>query len=151
MLVKSAMATNLLTIKPQDSLKKAMEQLCNNKISGLPVVDSDNKLVGIISEKDILKAMFVPTASELYEFSHFDFDDIESRYQDIRHLQIDSIMTRKVQTISPEDNLIKAASLMLLNSIRRLPVVDENGQLLGIISQGDVHQAIFKKYLQKTD
>ena len=55
------------------------------------------------------------------------------------------IFTKKVITVKPKTSLLKALSLMLSNRIRRLPVIDEVGKLIGIVSQGDIHQALFNQ------
>ena len=55
-------------------------------------------------------------------------------------------MTKRPVTVTPETPILKAASLMILRKVRRLPVVDGDGQLVGIASQGDVHMAVFEKH-----
>ena len=147
MYVAEIMTQDVLTISNDDPLRKAAMLICLHRISGLPVVDSEGNLVGIISEKDILKAIY-PTEAEFSEdpSAHLDFQVMEERYRDVGRVKVNEVMTHAVVTVSPDTALLRASSMMILNRIRRLPVV-ENGRLVGIISQGDIHQALFERYL----
>ena len=120
--------------------------MCFNKISGLPVVDEDNNVLGIISEKDILCSMF-PDMQELVESgSKPDFEDMEKDYNSVLGKTVDDLMTRTVATVSPDMPILRAASMMWLRKIRRIPVT-ENNKLVGILSMGDVHKAVFQESL----
>jgi CBS domain-containing protein len=111
-------------------------------ISGAPVVDGDNNLVGIISEKDILQHMF-PKLDEVMSDAHLDFENMEHNYKDTMSVKIGDIMTKGVASIDLDMPCLKAASTMWLRKFRRIPVT-HNGKLVGIVSIGDVHRSIFK-------
>jgi len=145
--VEEIMNRKVLTVRSDESVAKVAALICLNNISGVPVVNEENRLVGIVSEKDILRAMY-PSYTEFHDdpVRSRDFEDMETRYPNVVHLKVEEVMTSKVITASPHDPLLKAASTMILRKVRRLPVVEE-GELVGIISQGDIHQAIFKAYL----
>ena len=147
MKVEEIMNRKVLTVRSDESVAKVAALICLNNISGVPVVNEENRLVGIVSEKDILRAMY-PSYTEFHDdpVRSRDFEDMETRYPNVVHLKVEEVMTSKVITASPHDPLLKAASTMILRKVRRLPVVEE-GELVGIISQGDIHQAIFKAYL----
>ena len=121
--------------------------MCFNKISGVPVVDDNNKLIGVLSEKDILKNMFPDVAQIMLEGGNPDFESMETDYKHIMDKKVGDFMTQAVASVTPDMPLLKAASLMCLKQIRRIPVTDENDQLIGIISIGDVHKAIFQENL----
>jgi CBS domain-containing protein len=146
MKIKNIIQKSLLTVKADDPLKKAMKLLYINKISGLPVIDDNNKLIGIISEKDILRAMYL-SPQEYIEYGSSAYNG--ERYRDIMHNKIESIMSKDLITASMDDDVLKVASLMLLKKIRRVPIVDKEGNLIDIVSQGDIHVAIFKKYVEE--
>jgi len=145
MRVAEIMTKEVLTVKGDDSLAQAARLICRHHISGLPVVDEEGKLVGIVSEKDILKVVY-PSQAEFCEDpgAHMDFEAMEDRYKDMSRVKMEEIMTRRVITVSPDTPVLKAVSTMILKKIRRVPVVEQD-RLVGIVSQGDVHQAIFEK------
>jgi CBS domain-containing protein len=145
MRVGDIMTTAVQTISPGAQVQEAASVMCFNKISGLPVVDAERRLVGVVSEKDVLGAMY-PDVGEAMQDRHVDLETVEYEYKDVLHLRVDQIMTRKVVSVSPSAPALKAVSIMSAYRIRRIPVVDD-GRLVGILSMGDVHKAIFQKNL----
>ena len=146
MLVKDIMTTGLKTVKADTPVKDVAMIMCLQKISGLPVVDDDGKMVGIISEKDVLQRMFPDMGEAMSMDSKPDFEDMERNYNDALSLKTGELMTKAVATVEPDMPCLKAASMMWLKKIRRIPVT-ENGRLVGIISIGDVHKAVFQQHL----
>ena len=146
MLVKDTMCVDVKTCSKETPVKDIATIMCFNKISGLPVVDEERNVVGIISEKDILCSMF-PDMKELVEVgSKPDFEEMEKDYSSVLNKTVDDIMTRVVATVSPEMPILRAASIMWLKKIRRIPVT-EGTKLVGILSMGDVHKAVFQESL----
>ncbi|HID82726.1 MAG TPA: CBS domain-containing protein [Chromatiales bacterium] len=146
MIVKDIMSTNIKTAKPDTSVREIAKIMCFNKISGMPVVDDDGKIVGVVSEKDVLHSMFPDIAELSEQGSYPDFEEMEGAYESTLSNQVENIMTKAVATVPPDIPILKAASLMWLRKIRRIPVA-ENGVLVGIISIGDVHKAVFQSTL----
>jgi CBS domain-containing protein len=146
MLVKEIMTTSVKTARPTDPVRDIATIMCFNKISGLPVVDGEGSLVGMISEKDILHAMFPKLQDFIANPSTPDFEKLEREYRDVVSLRVADLMTAIVYTAEPDMPVLKAASIMFRNRIRRIPV-SQGGRLLGIISIGDVHKAMFRKNL----
>lgn len=120
--VREFMVTSLVTLRPEQPIREAIEVLLKNRISGAPVVDASGNLVGMLSEKDCLR-VFANAA-----FYNTDPGDV------------DDYMSRSVQSIEPEADLFRAADAFLKHSFRRLPVV-ENGKMIGQISRRDVLNA----------
>jgi CBS domain-containing protein len=148
MLVKDVMTTNVLTARKEDSVRSIAATICTNKISGLPVVDADDVLVGIVSEKDLLNALLPSYADFLHDpIRGRDFEGMENSYKEILSKSVSDLMTNRAFTVSPDDPLMKAASQMALHKFRRIPVVGPGNKLAGIISLGDIHKAIFKREL----
>ena len=146
MQVKDTMCTDVKTCKADTPIKEIATLMCFNKISGLPVVDDDNNVIGIISEKDILCSMF-PDMKELVEAGgKADFEEMEKDYSSVLDKIVDDLMTRVVASVSPDMPILRAASMMWLRKIRRIPVT-ENNKLVGILSMGDVHKSIFQESL----
>ncbi|EDP70995.1 CBS domain protein, putative [Flavobacteriales bacterium ALC-1] len=122
--VKDYMTTQLITFKPNQSVQEVVESLIKNKISGGPVVNEKNELVGIISEGDCLKQL---SESRYYNMP-LDHDNVEKR------------MATNVETIDGNMDVFDAANKFLQSKRRRFPIV-ENGKLVGQISQKDILKA----------
>jgi len=146
MLVSETMSTNVKTASSNTPVKELANIMCINNISGLPVVDDENNIIGIVSEKDLLRRMFPDMADLVKEEGMPNFEEMEKNYSDTLSLVADDIMTKAVSSVRPDMPIMKAASLMCARNIRRIPVVDNN-KLVGIISIGDVHKAIYQETL----
>lgn len=140
---KEIMTTPVHTVLPTDPIKKVAALICRYHISGVPVVDEKGHLVGIISERDILEAMY-PHRPELRQKKSTPGKRVGKSVKDIGDLPAESIMIREVITAPPSADALRLASLMALRKIRRIPIV-EGKKLVGIVSQGDVYRSIFEK------
>jgi CBS domain-containing protein len=150
MRVKDIMTTAVKVAKPDDRIRDVATVMCFNKISGMPVVDDAGRIVGVISEKDILHGMF-PTLDDVMENPQVvDFEALERDYQDVVHMRVADLMSQRVFVVEPDMPVLRAASIMFRNRIRRIPVAN-GGRLLGIVSVGDVHKAIFQTNLTRRD
>ncbi|MBF0215014.1 MAG: CBS domain-containing protein [Magnetococcales bacterium] len=148
MLVQDVMTRNVRTAKREDSVRSVAAILCTNKISGLPVVEAGDKLVGIISEKDILNGLLPGYRTFLHDpLNQKDFESMEETYEEILTKRVEDLMTTRVFSVSPKDPIMMAASQMDLHRFRRIPVVENGDRLVGIVSLGDIHKAIFKREL----
>jgi CBS domain-containing protein len=142
------MTREVKTARPESRVSEVAIVMCFHKISGMPVVDQAQNIVGIISEKDILHAMF-PNLREFMEGERLpDFQALETAYKDVVNLGVADLMRRRVITVEPDIPVLKAASIMFLHQFRRIPVA-EGQRLVGIISIGDVHKAIFQETFGK--
>lgn len=122
--VRDYMTTNLITFKPEQTVQEVVESLIKYKISGGPVVNDRQELVGIISEGDCLKQLS------------------ESRYYNmpLEHDNVEMRMVKDVETIDGNMDVFDAANKFLNSKRRRFPIV-ENGKLVGQISQKDILKA----------
>ena len=145
MKVSEIMTTGVKTAKQDTPVKEIANTMCFNKISGLPIVDDNDKIIGIVSEKDLLKRMF-PDMDTIAKEGRPNFEEMEKGYADTLNLVAGDIMTRAVSAVTPDMPIMKAASMMCINQIRRIPVA-ENDKIVGIVSIGDVHKAIFQSSL----
>jgi len=125
--VSDYMTTNLITFTPDQTIESVMQSLIKNRISGGPVVNDKNELIGIISEGDCIKQIS------------------ESRYYNMpmQDKTIEKFITPNVDTIDGNMNIFDAANEFLKTKHRRFPIV-ENGKLVGQISQKDVLKAAMK-------
>ena len=135
------MTSTIHSVRPSDPLRKVVGLLCKNRISGVPVVDGKGRLVGLISERDVLEAMY-PDRPELRQRRGGARGAPGER--EIASIASSEIMVGEVITAAPDTDILRLASLMAVNKIRRIPIV-EDGLLVGIVSQGDVYRAIFER------
>ncbi len=154
MKVKDAMNKDVITCKPDDPVSTLAELFKKNHISGMPVVEKD-KVVGIVSETDLLKLfkipevsgeMFLPSPFEIIEIpirNVIRFEEFRKAHEDIRMKPVKEIMKKKVYSISPESSLEDASVMMVKHSVNRLPVI-ENGKLMGILVRSDIIRALSK-------
>ncbi len=147
MKVKEIMTTSVKTAKADTPVRDIAYAMCFGKISGLPVVDEENNIIGIVSEKDVLKQMFPDITQVARGEGPTDFERMEKDYSDGLKRTAKDIMTRNVASVTPDMPVMKAVSIMSARTIRRIPVV-EGKKLVGIVSLGDVHKAIFANSLK---
>lgn len=124
--VSDYMSTRLITFHPEQSMMEVVEQLLKHRISGAPVVNDQKELCGVISEGDCLK--------EVVKGKYHNHPIMDGKVKD--H------MASNVITILPGTNIFEAANMFLEKKIRRFPVLDETGKLVGQISQKDIMRAV---------
>jgi CBS domain-containing protein len=144
MFIKEIMTQAVKTVTPETGMQEVASLMCLNRFSGLPVVEADNKLVGIIAERDVLRYLFPSLKDIMQGMSSLDFEGMESDYKKILPLKVADLMIPNVLTISPDLPILKAVSIMARNNFRRIPVADGE-KLVGMVSLGDIHRAIFMK------
>lgn len=143
MKARDIMVAPVITAKPNTLIKNVAETLIHHRISALPVVDDTGRLVGIISEGDLLHRAEAGTEKRpsWWLRAFIGTDVLASEYVKAHARKVADVMTREVVTASPETPLHKVAALLGKYSIKRVPIV-ENGQLVGIISRANLVQAI---------
>lgn len=140
MKVRDLMTTDPITTTPDTLLKDAARLMVQAKVSGLPVV-RDGELVGIVTEGDFLRQE--ANRDQPYRFSLLDAlfgDDPAPPIVET----VGEVMSEQVLTVSPDTGLSEAARIMANRRVKRLPVVDDDGHLIGIISRADVVNAFTK-------
>lgn len=137
------MTENVITIKKESSIEDLSEILLKNKISGVPVVDGDGRIAGVVTEADIIVQdtdLHFPRYFKLLD--GIIYLDSLNRFMDSlkKHLatKVEDIMVTKVRTISPGTTISDIAELMLQQKINRLPVVDEDNKVIGIVTRADI-------------
>jgi CBS domain-containing protein len=138
--VESVMTPKVLAVRPQTPFKEIVQLMEANRISAVPVVDvtdSDGRVVGIVSEADLmLKEEYA--GARRHGMSRSDAE-VAAVGRDAA-----AFMTRPVITIKPGASLAEAARLMHRGGLKRLPVVDEAGRLVGIVSRADLLKAFLR-------
>jgi len=115
--LRSVMQTKLLKVQPETPVREAVTLLIEHHISGLPVVDGDDMIVGVLSEKDVLRVF----------------------YEDVK--TVADIMTPNPESLSVDAPLVDAFDILMANDFRRV-LVHEGGKLAGLISRADLMPAV---------
>lgn len=130
--VKNWMTTDVVSVGPDTSLLKVGKLMKDHHIRRIPVVDDQGQVIGIISDRDVRDASpSKATTLDMYEMHYL-----------LAELKAKNIMTAKPITVKPTDTVEQAALIMLDNKVGGLPVVDDAGKLVGIISDHDVFKAM---------
>ena len=130
--VQNWMTTDVVSVGPDTSLLKVGKLMKDHHIRRIPVVDENGQVVGIISDRDVRDASpSKATTLDMYEMHYL-----------LAELKAKNIMTAKPITVKPTDTVEQAALIMLDNKVGGLPVVDDSGKLVGIISDHDVFKAL---------
>ncbi|KAJ0754114.1 putative CBS domain-containing protein [Helianthus annuus] len=138
----------LHVVKPTTTVDEALEALVKYRITGFPVIDDDWKLVGLVSDYDLLALDSVSGAmrSDASMFPEVDstwktFNEVQKLLSKTDGKVVGDLMTPAPLVVRPNTNLEDAARLLLETKYRRLPVVDGEGKLVGIITRGNVVRA----------
>ncbi len=132
MYVKDHMSRNPFTVSEDTFISKAIEIMRRNNFHRLPVVDSKNRMTGLITEGLIEEG----SGSRITSLSIYELNYLLSR------TRVSDIMIKDVKTISPDVLLEEAAQKMLDEGVSVLPVVDDKGELVGIITEKDIFRAL---------
>ena len=145
---KDIMTTDVIVAKTDDSIANVATLLIKEKIGGLPVVDENNKVVGIISETDIMqKETDIESPRVLNFFQGLIFlDDIKKLEDDMKKVaayKVEDLMSKDIITVNENDSFDYVANVMRKKSINRVPVVDKENFLKGIICRYDIIKAMY--------
>ena len=149
MQVKDIMQTNVDYVTPVTSVKEVAKLIFIHGINGVPVLDKKT-IVGMVTERDILEH-FYPTLEEYMEdpVHEADFEKMEDKVDEILDMPAKKIMNRRITTIGPDQPILKAQSTMFVKKVGRLPVVDKNKNLIGIVTKSDIFTAIVGHHVIK--
>jgi len=146
MKVKEIMTKEIVSVKPEDNAKEALDLLFKMEISGLPVINAQGKLVGMFTEKDVLSHTL---PSYIEKVGRFVYEEnpksIKNKFQDLSNLSVSQLMRREVITIDEETSLCEVARIMLTQKIRRIPVLDKEKRVVGIVAREDIVKSYAKE------
>lgn len=141
--VADVMSSDPILVSPETPLKEAIQILAEKRISGLPVVNDAGKLVGIISETDLMwqetgvtppaYIMFLDSVIYLQNPATYDRDLHKALGQ-----TVGEVMSKHPLTITPDKSLKEAAKMIQEHKVHRLPVLDNVGKVIGILTRGDI-------------
>lgn len=129
--VKDIMTKDVVSVKKDTPIYEAMEIMRKNDITGMPVIEDDMTLVGVITEKDILRLFYAD--------------------EDEKNQTVGFFMTRPAVSYRENENLRSVCDFMMINYFRRVPVVSKQGKLVGIISRPDVIDYLLEQRRQNAE
>jgi CBS domain-containing protein len=124
--IRQVMEPKPITVRPESTIKEALEVLIDKKISGLPVTDADGVILGILSEKDLLKVFYEPYART-----------------------VGSVMTRAPTRVSVDAPLVDVFDCLMAEDFRRV-LIHDDGKLVGLISRADLMPVILDALVERT-
>lgn len=137
--VQDLMTREVFTVKPETPFKDVIETLLRHDVSGVPVVDEEGRLLGIVTEADLVSKEGFTSLRRRPLQALVDLVTGDVRWvQKAKALTAESLMTPSPFAIHPADDVSFAARRMLEHRVKRLPVVDHQGRLVGMLSRHDV-------------
>lgn len=151
MKVKDVFKKNVVYVNPDSSLTEAAKFIFGRHHKGLPVVKGPKKkVIGFITEQDILSLLFPSISDLIQDYVHErDFELMEKNVKNVLTKKVKDVMSKNIISIHVDEPILKAESLMKLKDIRRLPVVDSRGHLIGIITKSDIFNKLVSPKIRK--
>ena len=146
MKIKEIMTRDFRSIDPKDNVFDVLVQLFKTKISGLPIIDKQGKLMGMFTEKDALSYVLPSYIQKVGKFIYEENPkSIKKKFSELINIKVTEIMRKEVITTTEETTLCEAARIMMTERARRLPVVDLEGKVVGIVARCDILKALAKE------
>ena len=135
------MTKDVITVKNETTIEELARLLIDHKISGTPVIDDNNKMIGIVTENDLIKKnkrFHIPTVVRLFDaYFLLDSGKVEDEIKKMVATTVGEICTKKVLSISEDTTLEEIATIMAEKHIHLLPVLKDN-EVVGIVGKADV-------------
>jgi CBS domain-containing protein len=143
MRVHDVMSTGIVTALKSDTVRSVVVKMMNRNCGAIPVVESDSRLIGMVTLRDVLLPLYPNYGDYIHDNVHSrDFVEMEAGYPEVLGKKVEEIMTSNPLTVAPDAPILEAASYMGLKNFRRIPVVDRQ-QLVGMLSIGDINRGLF--------
>ena len=141
--VSDVMSKDVAAVAPDTTYEEAVEVMEKTMVSAVPVLDEDSKLVGIVSEKDLFRALY-PDYSDYFvnPGAYNDQDTRAERVAQLRSQPVAHFMTRDVETVAADIPLMIAGGHMIAHRIHALPVLDSEHKVVGMISREQVFREV---------
>lgn len=155
MLLKDVMTENVLTLSPNDTLEAAARLFVEHKISGAPVVDAFHNVIGILTEGDLVRQQKPLTKPIFLMFldSAFpvNYKAINKDLEAMTAINVAQLMSKDVLSLHEYDDIAQAADIMIEKKINRVPIINDEGQLLGIVTRQDVIRATHLEHKEEEE
>ncbi len=148
--VGEIMTRNVITVKENNTVLKVIVVFKGNNIAGVPVLNDREEVVGVVSEADILKLLdnfrwYTPlfTAMDLLNLRGEQLHDVQRDIEKASEMKVKDIMSMNPKTVPPDALIDDAAQIMHSTGFNRLPVVDGNNKLVGIVTRADIIASLY--------
>ena len=144
LMVKDVMRHNVATVTPDDTLKEVANEMFRNRLSALAVIDSNNKLVGVINDRDLIKAALPDYKSLISNLNYsLDVEPFEELLKREDKIKVSQLFRDQFETTTPETRIIEVAAMMIFKDIRRVFVVRDH-RLVGVLLRKDIVNMIIR-------
>lgn len=145
---KDIMTSDVVTIRPEATIEELARLLIEHKISGVPVIDDSERLIGIVTENDLIrqnKRLHIPTIIRLFDaYIMFGLGRMEDEIKRMVATTVGEICTRNVITVKEDTTIDEIATIMSEKNIHLLPVLKDD-RIVGIIGKADIVGAIARE------
>jgi CBS domain-containing protein len=146
MKVVEIMSKEVKSLSPDMTAREAFDIISGMEISGLPVIDKDGKLVGMFTEKDVLSHIL---PSYIEKVGRFVYEQnpksTKKKITELGNIKVSQIMRKEVLKVNEDTTLCEVGRIMLTEKARRLPVVNKDGIVVGIVARCDILKAMAKE------
>ena len=146
MKAKDLMIKDVISLNENATVKTLLEVLMEHKIGGLPLVDQDNRLLGIVSDGDVLRYLN-PKAFVSYYVTYI--EELDETLKIKSESPVKAIMKKKVVSVCEDDELEDVLKILAHHHFKKIPVVNEKREVVGVISRGDMIRKLGELMLDK--
>jgi len=144
LMVKDVMRHNVATVTPDDSLKEVANRMFRNRLSALAVVDDQNKLLGVINDRDLIKAALPDYKSLISNLNYsIDVEPFEELLKKEDKIKVSQLFRTDFEVTTPTTRIVEVAALMIFKNIRRV-FVSHDDKLIGILLRKDIVNMIIR-------
>ena len=151
--ISSIMIEDPFTCSQSNTISDVVRMLAENEVTSMPVVDERKQVVGFISDGDIMEAIAQHRARTIFtggdaSMLYFDDQTLEQRIDGLKDRNVMDFATRKVVCARPEQSIARVADMLAKKKFKKLPVVDDEGKLVGVIRRSAITKYIFNVIFQ---
>ncbi|SFD77835.1 CBS domain-containing protein [Lentibacillus persicus] len=153
MKIHDFMITDVISIQKDTTIKELLKTFVEHKIGGVPVVDEDNHLIGMISDGDIIRYL-QPNGRTIYDAFSMVFiretEELKQKVETSIERHSGGIMKKNIYTVRPDDEIEEALTILSRYHFKKIPVTDDSGRVVGVISRGDIIRSIYNKVITES-
>ncbi|HET7616789.1 MAG TPA: CBS domain-containing protein [Bacillales bacterium] len=150
--IQDFMIRDVVNVRKDETMRNLLRTLVAHKIGGVPVVDEENQLIGMVSDGDVLRAL-TPREQTVFDFYTVTFvlekQEVDANIRSKLDASVDTIMTkRNLYYVRPDDEFRKVLKILSKHRFKKIPVVNRADRVIGVISRGDVLRYITKQIIE---
>lgn len=146
MILADIMSKDVVTVTPDTSYRDLAKKILTSHVHTLPVVDTHNCLVGIVTRKDILARLY-PKYQDVMDYLETpqDFEAMEDRIREMEPVKARDIMCTTVIFARESTLVMRALSRMIVRHVDQLPILNDDDEVVGVVTKGDIFYSLFRK------